>query len=138
MYSPIQLDIIRTFGSKELSEGCIFSYKYLDEVWIDKGIWFTEDSFPIRLENYRWITWSWKHKILWHIPELFPDVARVTKEKGMKVSYLGNLMINTNKVIKRTNTSIEFETFNIPYNPTLPLINQEESTLVQLLNLFKP
>lgn len=27
-YSPIQLDIIRQFGSKELSEGCYINYKF--------------------------------------------------------------------------------------------------------------
>ena len=155
-YSKTQLDIIRQFGSKELSEGClvwdfynpnIFWYKILEyEVFPCVVNWESEyikvRSFHRKRETYTYDSRQendvkqieyFKKNILWHIPELFPDVARVAKEK---VRFL-EIKCPHKCYLSISRWDIELELISIPYNPTLPLIDQEESTLVQLLNLFK-
>lgn len=134
-YSPIQLDIIRTFGSKELSEGCLIMH----EDWTKWKHWWNWRWEITYSKKWRW--WSsstydnsmWE--IIWHIPELFPCIARVAKEKGLKITILyytewPHIIFNPIEYNLRNPESI-------PYNPTLSLIDQSEDTLTQLLNLFK-
>lgn len=134
-YSPIQLDIIRTFGSKELSKWLLFHpnsddfqciYEYVDE---DNHIntSYKNDIVTIFESDYDLCWWKiWT--VLWHIPELFPCIARVAKEKGYPI-------LTNSWIIKFQLSNTEF--VRIPYESTLPLINQSEETLTQLLNLFK-
>ena len=154
-YSKTQLDIIKAFGSKELSEGCLMEIFHTDlvhrEMWWDdyetsvsnciiwKYIsWFSESIFDFYYDenifNIKtfWECWETNsYEILWHIPELFPDVARVAKEKWIIIRIWSNETIIYGFIYKSEST------FRITYNSTLPLIEQEESTLTQLLNLFK-
>lgn len=140
-YSNVQLDIIRQFGSKELSEGCIVRDLYRDSqpIWkylcdwkyfYEWNIWFIPDN-----EMTDWWETENIFEILWHIPELFPDVARVAKEKEMDLECFISSFTDKYCIwfTKWPRDAIQ----SIPYNPTLPLIDQEESTLVELLNLFK-
>tara|TARA_R110000868_G_scaffold180433_3_gene421060 strand:+ start:303 stop:482 length:180 start_codon:yes stop_codon:yes gene_type:complete len=59
-------------------------------------------------------------------------VVRVAKEKGFV-----HFSVDDNIRITKT-IEIDADSFHkISFNPTLQLIDQEESTLVQLLNIFK-
>lgn len=140
MFTPIQIEIIKAFGSKQLSEGCLIQIKWeyyftiIDIEWDVATCYHplkcTKDKkrsiIDIEISKLDWN----RNKILWNIPELFPDVARVAKEKWYEMTVSSDWWISI-----RTHEDDERE--SIKFNPTLPLINQEESTLVQLLNLFK-
>lgn len=139
MYSPIQLDIIRTFGSKQLNQGCLIKiendYFHLMEKY-DKWTSYRWFEIPIGSKMLyvtdTEIEYNKNIEILWHIPHLFPDVAKVAKEKWWEYELLANpdwheLFIYGTWV----------KLFHIPYHPTLPLLDQSEETLTQLLNLFK-
>lgn len=76
-------------------------------------------------------------EILWHIPHL-NDLYRVAESKDLIIKIEYNYLKQEYVWITIDNTFWEDDIYAlIPYNPTLPLIDQEESTLVQLLNLFK-
>lgn len=152
-YSPIQLDIIRTFGSKELSEGCYINYKFnprLNKEGIYLGM--VRFSSPLVCEakskNITWlISLAFNEKIedsnhwevieiLWHIPELFPDFARVADEKWL--SYYINTDSDFIKVIIAIWEKYPYDEKIIPYKKLIPLLEQDEQlTLLPLLNLFK-
>lgn len=69
-------------------------------------------------------------EILWHIPELFPDVARATEWTDIDIwmdTYTKELIASWDSIWHNI----------IPYNPTLSLLDQEEEALASLLNLFK-
>lgn len=146
MYSPIQLDIIRTFGSKELSEGCLIQeskrlLRIAYETWIKNAPYFCIDLTEIQWspqcgfnpKDYE------NAEILWHIPELFPDVARVAKEKDWIIKIEYNYFKREYVWITIDNTFWEDDIYAlIPYNPTLSLLDQDEQTLASLLNLFNP
>ena len=141
-YSPIQLDIIRTFGSKELSEGCIVRDLYRDSqpIWkylcdwkyfYEWNIWFIPDN-----EMTDWWETENIFEILWHIPELFPDVARVAKENEWAIEI--RILPQESSEVTIVHYDYMLRQTKIPYNPTLPLIDQDEQlTLLPLLNLFK-
>lgn len=127
--TEIQLDIIRAFGSKQLSEGCLIQ-KWLI---IDKAYWVWHNSIHCTLGNK-----FDKNdiEILWHIPELFPDFARVADEKWL--SYYINTDSDFIKVIIAIWEKYPYDEKIIPYIRTLPLIDQDSQlTLLPLLNLFK-
>lgn len=133
-YSNVQLDIIRQFGSKELSEGCLVSTTW----WIWK-IYKNDDDhiFFVELQNWELCVIRSKNslEILWHIPELFPDVARVAKEKEMDLECFISSFTDKYCIwfTKWPRDAIQ----SIPYNPTLPLIDQDSQlTLIPLLNLL--
>lgn len=68
-------------------------------------------------------------EILWHEPHLFPDVARVVKEKEayIKIDTFRWLLYVSKYGTWETNQGIK-------YSPTLPLLSQPH--LSELVNLF--
>lgn len=130
-YSPIQLDIIRTFGSKELSEGCLINtdkwIKNLDDHFI---IWTDNKLYRESRNGNEPYLYSQTCEILWHRPELFPDVARAAKEKNMWIEVMLHRYSKTWHILS-INKWTEYH--RIEYNPTLSLLDQSEETLTQLL-----
>lgn len=135
-YTPTQIELIKTFWKKELSEGCkvICNDESIKTVLENSEFWFyiqpnwISDGY-ICYENED--IEMWISEILWHIPEIFPDVAREILNKFQKDSIISVSEWKINFCLWK------WGMHEIPYNPTLSLIDQEESTLVQLLNLFK-
>lgn len=141
MYTTTQLEVIRVFGRKELSFGCIV--KWID---VQKEIQFTEYIWKINEEmsivsykgeysKYQEVTWIDNNfEILWHIPHL-EDVFRVAKEKW----WLVNFTTETNELLFYRKDSFwkTTEYKNIAWYKTIPLLEQPESVLIQILNLFK-
>lgn len=128
-YTPIQLEAIRIFGKKDLTEGCTIycdTYEWDKYIVIDK--WNITDATSAKYGIFlKSKYWNWKctypFEILWHEPHL-EDVFRVVR--------------NSWHSIWLNDDAIEFdEDFLIEYSPTLPLLEQSESTLTQLCNLFK-
>ena len=75
MYTPTQLEAIKLFGRKDLTEGCISIEK-------DWTLWKCDISKEWRTINLpewqRNVTSSkMEWEILWHIPQLSPDLFRV-------------------------------------------------------------
>lgn len=141
MFTPTQIEIIKHFGSKELSEGCIVRDLYRDSqpIWkylcdwkylYEWNIWFIPDN-----EMTDWWEIENIFEILWHIPELFPDFARVAEEKWL--SYYISTDSDFIKVIIAIWEKYPYDEKIIPYIRTLPLIDQDEQlTLIPLLNLL--
>lgn len=135
MYNKLQLDIIREFGSKELTEGLVIIHE--NQIW--KIIWNKWYNFLITYEK-QWKEFESKIwevseyfikkdcEILWHIPYL-EDVFRVAEEREIAL-YVDNI----EKEIRFFGKEVEEY---IPFNPTIQLLDQSESTLTQLLTLFK-
>lgn len=128
-YTPIQLDIIQVFGRKELSKWLIILKERISEII---AIDYEREWFYRMIDDWE-NTFSWSIKwaeILWHIPHL-EDVFRVAEEK-----------LWDDYEIRISNKSIYFFSrskwaFEYPYKRWTPLIEQPESVLIQLLNLFK-
>ena len=158
-YSKTQLDIIKAFGSKELSEGCLMEIFHTDlvhrEMWWDdyetsvsnciiwKYIsWFSESIFDFYYDenifNIKtfWECWETNsYEILWHIPELFPDVARELQKQWYVLELL---KIDTIKSVLKISWYDMKKDILIPYKKLIPFIDQDEQlTLIPLLNLFK-
>lgn len=139
--TEIQLDIIKAFGSKELSEGCIVRDLYRDSqpIWkylcdwkylYEWNIWFIPDN-----EMTDWWETENIFEILWHIPELFPCIARVAKEKGWFMEVDTQFSEITFYVVNKykENETIAF----FKYDFSLPLIDQDSQlTLIPLLSLL--
>lgn len=128
-YTNTQLDIIRTFGSKELSEGCIVKYKWVYE----KVVFYNLEDERLLLDIGQYEADRQDIEIIWHIPHLFPDVARVAEEKGK------HMEVRT-MIYDRIEFSVKENPYPIciPYNPTISFLEQSEETLTKLLNIFKP
>ena len=131
MYTPLQLNIIRLFGRKELTEGIIIKYddeyfKLMTEIeW-----WIAVDS----IQYYRNLALYFgedEFEILWHIPHL-EDVFRVAEEKWLSYTLFGGRIIN--HIVFHIDDDNDVK---ITIAPTLPLLEQSEDTLTQLCNLFK-
>lgn len=126
-YSPIQLESIRIFGKKDLTDWC----HTLEKNWTMWHCWNWEWK---KFYNSKWEWWIssdyWEHmwEILWHEPHLFPDVARVVEERWWLLEIKWGLLTIT--FPDRTYTSCKYLT-------TLPLLEQSEETLTKLINLFK-
>ena len=137
MYTDLQLEAIKLFGRKDLTEGCISIEK-------DWTLWkcdVREEWRTINLPEWqRNVTSSeieWE--ILWSEPHLFPDVAKKLKEKGylMQIAWLlgsgdtinSYILINSHKLFT-------WETQEIPFDPCLPLLEQSQ-VMEQLLSLIK-
>lgn len=89
IYNNLQLDIIREFGSKELTEGCLIFMKEKNEFHVldicdTIEEWVIAREYPWSL-SYNIITKDFE--ILWHIPNLSPDVFRVAEEKQVYISF---------------------------------------------------
>lgn len=131
MYTPIQLEAIKLFGKKDLTEGClVFQPEY------DYTFKIPEDEWDLMVAMRNWFRWTtileiseskvW-FEILWHIPELFPDVYVAMKNKWDDI-------INFDKYPEWWRLYFRFWHI-IPYNPTLSLLDQP--SLPQIISLFK-
>lgn len=130
MYTPTQLEVIRVFGRKELKKWCLFYNRHWDLV----SFWNWRIS---EWEEYRWFRvyrdkkiWATIKEILGCIPELSPDVFRLAKEKWFTIDVI-YFWRNLPSLIPSTYNS------NIPFDPSIPLLEQPESTLLEILKLVK-
>lgn len=139
--TPLQIEIIKKFGRKDLSFGCVIYYNISPYIFLDERIWYYT---VYCCDSVDWIFWyeeikeKEKVKILWHLP-LLEDIFRVAKDKDFdlfQVVYHDKMWSTESQqgIFAIDNMS---KSVRIPYNPTLPLIEQDESTLSQLLSLFK-
>jgi len=133
MYTPTQIELIKLFWKKDLTFGC-FAYAYRDwynskqlykNVWGNKYVLADIWDFDFISKD------EWDVEILWHIPHL-EDVFRVAIEKWFHVS----LALQSRWEYFLSIYGSDTQNFYL-YNPTLPLIDQPEETLTQLLTLFK-
>ncbi len=137
-YTPIQLEAIKIFGMKDLTEGCIiFQPEY------DYTFKIPEDEWDLMVAIRNWFRWTtileiseskvW-FEILWHIPHLFPDVARELQKEWYVLELL---KVDTIKsVLKISRFDIKKDII-ISYKKLIPLLDQSEETLTQLISLFK-
>lgn len=130
--TEIQLDIIRTFGSKELSEGCLINTEHWERKWDDYFLVWDESLYRESRNGNEPYLFSKTFTILWHIPHL-EDVFRVL----IKEKWHMHLLAKNDDTYEIWITRYEHVTVKFPYNPTLSLLDQSEETLTQLLNLFK-
>jgi hypothetical protein len=139
--------------------------KTLYELFSDKTLSFWCKIYSISIDNYFTIAWKvnlepyvivyrnrapkiiflkdneWDFEILWHEPQLH-DFFRVAKEKWfvfMSIHY--NQWAENEKYSERLLFAKDYDSRTrineIPYNPTLPLLQQEESTKEKLISIFK-
>lgn len=128
-YTATQLEVIKTFWRKELSKWLIIWKERISEII---AIDYEREWFYIMIDDWE-NTFSWSIKwaeILWHIPHL-EDVFRMVEKKRwvMRTWFPDNVLYWFFPKIE--------ETFRITYNPTIQLLEQPESVLIELLNLFK-
>ena len=149
-YTTLQLDIIREFGSKELTEGCYITYTWNPKFWKDWGDYLAMLKFSKNgiyeakskncfwllhlaeseeeLNEIQWLHWIRK-EILWHIPHL-EDVFRVAEERWL----FCDCSTNSSSIrLYNEDYTIEEE---YPWDSSTQPIDQDESTLTQLLTLF--
>lgn len=150
--TEIQLDIIRTFGSKELSEGCLVNFYWDSYRWEEihtLKYLFSPNWDGFYFNNLSQDVWIWleyrlhifeeeelddQYEILWHIPELFPDVAR---ELSKNWYVLELLKVDTIRSVLKISRYDMKKDILIPYKKLIPLIDQDEQlTLLPLLNLL--
>jgi hypothetical protein len=133
--TPIYKKFYELFADKTLSEGCLISWnKYIDGslsedieyviCYKKSDQWFSQCEHCIASDwNEYAIYW-----IFWHEPQLH-DVFRVNREKYdwyMEVSDFR---------LRQTRWWVPLWQ-EVPYNPCLPLLQQEESTKEQIISLF--
>ena len=145
MYSQLDLSLIKLFWKKTLEFGCLvqlkekFKSRYfsigkdsvLSVVYIDSKY---ENLFKTPL--IRWVLelpnqFKNELEILGHEPHL-EDLFRVWEEHW----FTFDLINFWTKQPRLSSLIPSKENFNIPYNPSLPLLSQEDSTKEQLINLF--
>ena len=124
MYTPIQLEAIKLFGRKDLTEGCVSIEK-------DWTLWkcdVREEWRTINLPEWqRNVTSSeieWE--ILWHIPHL-EDLFRVAFDRGIYISI--------SPEITRVYKEFWWEPIEIVLVPQTPLLDQP--SLPEIISLFK-
>lgn len=131
MYTPIQLSAIKLFGRKDLTEGCVILEEEMQRHFTVAWVWEVKMYWnPIWVMDWGIPKWpyKWNFEILWHIPHL-EDLFRVAEEKGWSYYELFSDRIEFWKAVKR------WWHRKIPYNPTIPLIDQP--SLTEIINLFK-
>lgn len=135
MYTPIQLEAIKIFGRKDLTEGCLLQNK--KSLIIYKHSWVNLNNKNIYY--FDWYEHSYFYQddliffeILWHIPELFPDVAQSIQAKwyNLELSKIDTI----ESVIKITRWDIK-RPIKIPYRKLIPLLDQP--SLPDIISLFK-
>ncbi len=143
--NEIDKKLYELFADKTLSEGCVIKNKafYNDNVtWIIRSVvsirFFSEDVLSVRAKVF------WKKdsneenisfnniEILWHEPHLH-DVFRLSKEKLLFPLVQTEDFTNYYIGIAWENTPYR----EIPYNPAITLLKQEESTKQAIIDLFK-
>ena len=129
MYTPTQLEAIKLFGRKDLTEGCISIEK-------DWTLWkcdVREEWRTINLPEWqRNVTSSeieWE--ILWSEPHLFPDVAKKLREEGWELE-LGSIGWEYHILVHERGIQEAI----IYFNPYIPLLEQPQ-VMEQLLSLTK-
>ena len=135
-YTTLQLDIIREFGRKNHTAWCYtideegtMWYCATDRNWLiisskDWGWWSSSDY------------WDYMGEILWAIPHL-EDVFRVAEERWLVYELRNKYVKDEFKYFLYITDIHEFTTDAIPWKQCSTLIDQDESTLTQLLTLFK-
>lgn len=132
-YTDLEIEAIKLFGRKDLTFGCLIFRK-------EKQIIHQMDSHDMPCDE--WEIWRERgnaepylltkdFEILWHIPHL-EDLFRVAEEKW-KVVEVRNVCYSRIELFTKDNPF----PLCVPYNPTLPLLEQSEETLNQICNLFK-
>lgn len=145
MYSQLDLELVRIFGTKELTEGCWINLQDEDDYDDDGHICkLTQPSeydekwyYLIYPHTPYWATDSihiQKDKdsifeILWHIPHL-EDVFRVAEEKNIKIEIDTGFKYS----IYLTVDDIQRD---IAYNFSSTLLEQSEETKQALISLFE-
>lgn len=142
-YTTLQQSIIREFGRKpsniqDASFGCILSIEWdceeeriiwkLVHILSDSDEWCSFFSGVKIVTDYASEDIEYSEdeiEILWHIPHL-EDVFRVAAEKWL------SFYIDSER-----NAQIWIDWKSFRYIPSIPLLDQDESTLTQLLTLFK-
>lgn len=126
-YTPIQLEVIKRFWRKELTEGCLIQqWEYLMNIWcIYEWIYNMKE---INSANCMQVQKSDIGEILWHIPEIFPDVARIAEERWWLLEI--KFWLLTIHFKDRTYTSCKYDTIK-------PFLEQPESVLIELLTKIK-
>lgn len=136
MLSPLQLELTQLIGKKELTFGCLvwpFShfhricyYDYRSKEFITNIIypgWETNDNGRLHTDI---VTES---KIIGH-PATLSDFHRCMNEKWIIWSQWKNILfINQDNDIRTM--------FEIPYDSSKDLLNQEDSILEQIISLIK-
>lgn len=143
-YTETDLQLIRIFGKKELSDWCIITGLCLDIYWEVK-------ERKLCRKTYAWYylvaskKWNFHDncsmvdkpssiEILWHLPTL-ENIFQKAEEKWWKITIewyteWPYLILNPIEVNLRNPE-------RIPYNPTISPLDQEETTKEALINLFK-
>lgn len=129
--SPTDIKLFELFANKEVTKWCIIKWlweiRYVNREDDDAVIISNEDGTLQWHLDY----WETAFEILWHEPQLH-DVFRVAKERWTIISYQDNVLhIQKSEFWK-------YEDYYIQYNPTLPLLSQEEPTKSQLIKCFTP
>ena len=115
------------FSDKTLSEGCkILSQETPDDnriltlfrTFSEDGDCFLNDIWHIC--HYK----TWAFIILWHEPQLH-DVFRRAQWRIFHLNEKALVLVHT-----------EWEDIKIPYNPTLPILAQNEETKLAIISLF--
>lgn len=133
--TPIDTKLYELFADKTLSEGCRV-YPWGDDfselciyLWNGK-YWNIEKKYISYMPDNEITDWWTEEQwfdILWHEPQLH-DVVRIMRMKGI------NLYMDNEQIIIFQDSSVS--PVYVPYNPTLSLINQEESTKQAIVDLF--
>lgn len=137
-YTPTQLEVIQVFGKKELWKWLLFNYKLWNFEMLDSN---NSIHIPnlVYHHNYQLfpnvipVVGDNNFEILWHIPHL-ENLFQLAEEKGFAYIALEPAQIRLTKYFWKDRPEWVHV---IPYNPTLPLIYQEESVLIELLTIFK-
>lgn len=142
-YSNIQLEIIKHFGSKELSEGCIITGLCLDSYWELK-------ERRLCIKTYAWYylvcsrKWNFHDncwivskpssiEILWHIPH-FERILEVLYEKDIAV-ILWNMHKRTIVLEFLNEKDEECRIRELEYDWIKQPIEQDEKVLKELLEI---
>ena len=137
MYTQTQLEAIRIFGRKDLISWCYT----LEKNWTMWHCWNWEWKICYTKQWDWWYSSSyWDHmwEILWHEPHL-EDVFSLMTQKMFYWSYRKVYEIEWYSFDEWWEIDVWDSSifWHIPYNPTIPLLKQSESTLQQLISLFK-
>lgn len=131
MYSPLQIELIRLLGSKELSEGCFIEQKEFNYFFKIED----QDDIMVAVKNWFWfkkvsdIDNSNEFEIFWHLPTL-EDLFIKAEEKGFSIDLIYFWRCQPSLIPSHYNS-------NIPYNPKLKPYQQTEETMQEILTLFK-